>query len=191
MLVCPHIMQKVCHSATSMTVVATGDIVFNVGEIPPKPKMIVVGQGELTYAGMASFGGARALQRAVSFKTNLSQARGVTLTSGDWVAEATLWTHWMHRGILTATTDCRLCLVDSQKFSETVGTFDNAFNPKVYAHEFVRVLNRSDDLTDLATGAELGCLDKLLKGIENLRGRRRGGGRLSTFSSGSVVGYLN
>merc|ERR1711972_1283453 len=46
---CPHIMQKVCHSSPSMMGVSSGDIIFNVGEIPPKPKMIIVTSGTLTY----------------------------------------------------------------------------------------------------------------------------------------------
>merc|ERR1719296_133111 len=75
---------------------------------------------------------------------------GTALHPGDWISDAVLWTHWMHRGILTATSDCRLCLLDSERFGATASAFDHdEFNPKRYAAEFVRRLNMQQDISDV------------------------------------------
>merc|ERR1712232_929260 len=94
---------------------------------------------------------------------------GDDLEAGQWISEPVLWTHWMHRGILTATSDCRLCLLDAFKFQDTIGGFDHEdFNPKVYAAGFVEGLNNSKDLTDIACGLEAQALASLVNYIEKL-----------------------
>jgi len=176
---CPHIMQKVCHSATSMTQVSNGDIVFNVGEIPPKPKMILVVSGTLHYVPMSVSGRAGGRVSRTSRKSRRSTTvvpalkGGVDLAAGQWISEPVLWTHWMHRGILTATHDCRLCLLDAQRFGDTVCAFDlDEFNPKVYAAEFVKGLNTcNEELSDIPLGLEMRALDKLEKVIERMKGK--------------------
>merc|ERR1712228_997402 len=115
--------------------------------------------------------------------------KGEDLTQGQWISEPVLWTHWMHRGILRAACDSRLCLLDAHKFQDVVGTFDHDdFNPMVYAAGFVDGLNNCKDLlTDVARGMETRALDKLEHYMEKLEkareqantavGKRRSKGR--------------
>merc|ERR1711963_1051675 len=63
-----------------------------------------------------------------------------------WIAEGTLWTSWMHRGTLTAASDCRLCMLDALLFQDIAGQFDHPdFDPRVYAVAFVKDLNQAKD----------------------------------------------
>merc|ERR1712228_279933 len=96
--------------------------------------------------------------------------KGEDLTQGQWISEPVLWTHWMHRGMLRAVSDSRLCLLDAHKFQDVVSTFDHdEFNPKVYASGFVDGLNSTKDmLTDIARGMETRALDKLDMYIDKL-----------------------
>lgn len=134
---CPQVMRKVCHSGTSTQVVSSGDVIFNAGEIPAKPKMYFVTSGTLQYESMSGM--------------------ETEVDTGNYVAEATLWTPWMHRGMLTASSDCRLCVLDSKKFQEIAGSFhhsmvDPEIDPRAYAADFVSALNASDEeLTDLSS----------------------------------------
>merc|ERR1712217_52047 len=184
--------------------VSSGDIIFNVGEIPPKPKMIIVTSGTLTYMPLQKMGmtmksekgdhGRRASTRR-SMMMPGNGLRGTTiLETGSWIAEPVLWTHWMHRGILTASTDARMCLLDAQKFQDQVTGFDHDdFNPKVYAAGFVEGLNNADDLSDCALGLEIRALQKLEKHIDALAqakvnatsGRRR----RASFNSVGALGF--
>jgi hypothetical protein len=192
---CPHIMQKVCHHAPSMMGVSSGDIIFNVGEIPPKPKMIMIASGVLQYVSISRLGACASAQMAMDPRRRGSQRRSMmipppntkgatVLEPGSWIAEPVLWTHWMHRGILTAKTDARLCLLDALKFQDQVTAFDHdEFNPKVYAAGFVDALNKTEDLTDFCFGLEALALESLNEHVERVgeakqkavdqRGRRR------------------
>lgn len=126
----PQVMRKVCHYASAMSLVSSGDVIFSTGEIPAEPKMYVVCSGTLQYThddGMIS-----------------------TVEKGRFLAEATLWTKWMHRGVLTATSDCRLCTLDATKFQVISGQFSQSyFNPKIYAAAFVDALNQQGTYSDL------------------------------------------
>merc|ERR1711879_522021 len=69
-----------------------------------------------------------------------------------WVCEAALWTNWIHRGQLTAITDCRLYALDCKKFQDIASSFEHhAFDPKKYAVEFVKDLSACplSEITDL------------------------------------------
>lgn len=141
---CPQVMRKVCHDSNSMSFVSRGDILFNTGEIPSQPKMYFLSSGSLRY-------------------TSLSEEETL-VHENQWVAEPTLWTHWMHRGTLEALTECRLCILDVQKFQEIVGHFHHpCFDPKTYATKFVKLLNAYDgELTDLSTGGEFEVMREIL-----------------------------
>merc|ERR1712217_883733 len=103
------------------------------------------------------------------------------LVQGQWISEPVLWTHWMHRGALTATADCRLCLIDAFTFQSAVTSFDHDdFNPKVYAAGFVEGLNAAKDVSDLTKGIETKSLEKLEGYMERL-GRVRNPQALSAF----------
>merc|ERR1712113_744224 len=68
-----------------------------------------------------------------------------TLQEGRWLAEAVLWTTWMHRGELKAESDGQLCLLDAKLFQDTVVAFEpcsGSFGPQIRATEFVNELNK-------------------------------------------------
>eukprot|EP00415_Alexandrium_ostenfeldii_P001633 UN1633 len=73
------------------------------------------------------------------------------LALGDWIAEPVLWTRWMHRGMLVAVDDCRLCMLDAAKFQEIVAQFEHACaDPREYAQDFVDSMNTAvDEVNDL------------------------------------------
>lgn len=131
---CPQVMRRVCHSAIVYTRYSPGDVIFDTGENPKTPTMYFVIQGELEYAHVSGL------------------RSSATVTHGEWLSEAVLWTSWTHRGCLTATTDCLLTLVDAQQFQDIVSQFEHGdFNPADYAHDFVTRLNREhpNDISDL------------------------------------------
>mmetsp|Transcript_28758 Transcript_28758/g.52549 ORF Transcript_28758/g.52549 Transcript_28758/m.52549 type:complete len:315 (-) Transcript_28758:232-1176(-) len=129
----PQVMRKVCHSATSFMMVSSGDVIFSAGESPPHPKMYFVVHGSLTYY---PFDGV---------SSGFQELRG-----GHWVAEATLWTEWIHHGLLKAATECRLCVLDAKRFQNIVIQFEHSdFNPKSYATDFIHSLNDAEEVNDL------------------------------------------
>merc|ERR1719221_745329 len=75
------VMRRVCHQAMAILLLASGDVVFTRGEEPADPKMYIIVSGQLEY----------------------SDAYGDTtiLVERQWIAEATVWTLWRHRGTLT------------------------------------------------------------------------------------------
>merc|ERR1719346_612280 len=111
---CPHVMLRVCHYAASMLMVSEGDIVFFTGETPIEPKMYIVCSGTLEYTSI--------------------QGQMTVVSVGMWIAEATLWVQWMHRGHLAASSNyCRLCVIDAIKFQGIVCQFEHiGFDPRVY-----------------------------------------------------------
>lgn len=129
---CPQVIRKVCHIAMSTLLISTGDVVFNAGEIPQLPKMYIVCSGTLDYIPLSG--------------------NVIEVFSEHWLSEAVLWTHWMHRGVLKATHDGRLCCLDALRFQEIVGCFDHSpqqIDPKNYARLYVEHLNSLLDQNDL------------------------------------------
>merc|ERR1712013_787841 len=95
-----------------------------------------------------------------------------------WVSEAPLWTAWMHRGVLTANSNCRLLSLDAGIFQATVGRFHHLdYDPRQYAAEFVEQLNNNiEEVTDLPfdhqirhplTSASSAALNLVIGAIEN------------------------
>merc|ERR1711972_333280 len=41
----------------------------------------------------------------------------------QWISEATLWTPWMHMGVLTATSECRLVTLDASWANESANMY--------------------------------------------------------------------
>lgn len=163
---CPHVMRKVCHSAMQMSTVSTGDIIFNVGEIPAEPKMYIISRGKLDYK--AGFSG---------------QVTPVVV--GQWVSEPSLWVQWVHRGTLSAVEDCLLFSLLSDEFQTIVGHFEHIdFDPRVYASAFVECLNEGEDVTDLPLPTIQAKLKRASTGILPSTSRRdvkSSSGRLSLF----------
>jgi len=130
---CPQVMRKVCHAAMSMLRVARGDVLFGPGESPSRPRMYMISSGSLQYVSMSA-------------NVHVVQAQ-------DCVSEAALWTRWTHQGLLTANSECRICVLDSRRFRELAKQFQHCdFDPRDYAAAFVRSLNHrahEAELTDL------------------------------------------
>jgi len=127
----PEVMGKVCHCGISVKSLSKGDIVFSEGEIPAEPKMLFPSEGVLQY------------EKDAEYKD---------LQKGEWSSEATLWTHWMHRGTLRAKQESRVLLLDAVTFADMVSQFwTPEVNPKRYARDFVEGLNDMDPafLSDL------------------------------------------
>merc|ERR1711953_1346224 len=95
---CPQVMRKVCHSSMGHLNFSKGDIVFHPGEALKEPKMYFVSYGTLKYL------------------TSGSSEPPTNVTTHEWVAEATLWTEWMHQGTFYSESDCQLCVLDAFAF---------------------------------------------------------------------------
>lgn len=128
----PQVIRRICHFAMSTLLLATGDIVFSKGELPREPKMFIMSRGQLEYAGAGE------LQLVVE-KTI--------------VAEAALWTVWRHQGVLTALSDVKLFMLDARTFQEIGERFKElgTFDCRLYAQDFVAMLNKADPPTDLTS----------------------------------------
>jgi len=127
---CPFVVRKICHAAMSTSAYSKDDVIFHFGETASR--MLIVRSGSLTY----SWGAASSEQ----------------LGEGRCIAEAPLWTHWSHRGVLTAREDTIVFCVIAELFQAIVSRFEIAvFDPGDYANRFVRSLNSTptEELTDL------------------------------------------
>merc|ERR1712176_1323375 len=128
-------MRRVCHRAASTWKVSLGDIIFNCGEVPSPPQMYVVVSGALRYT--------------------LIDGHGATVLEGQWVSEATLWTRWVHCGMLTAACDCRLYSINADEFQGISVQFQHSgFQPSDYAADFVKALDQCEVPSDLPIGME-------------------------------------
>jgi len=137
---CPAVMRKVCHSAIQTMQVSHNDVLFSLGEIPSQPKVYFIKTGLLQYVSLSG--------------------KEIQVTPKMWACEAALWTNWIHRGQLTAITDCRLYALDCKRFQDIASSFEHHdFDPKKYAAEFVRDLNNCHhtEITDLPFEEELPC----------------------------------
>jgi len=131
---CPQVMRKVCHSATALELVSASDILFHAGERPDNPRMYIVVDGRFEYVP---------LDGEISY-----------VKAGQWIAEASLWTEWVHAGILKACEDCRIIQIDARKFRSIVCQFSHSdFDPCEYAQKFIINMNDGGQVCDLY-GAE-------------------------------------
>jgi hypothetical protein len=120
-------MRQICHQAVSEKIYQPFDVVFSKGEIPSDPHMYFIKDGVLIY----------------------QQKRQKEIADSDtWAAEAVLWVHWAHRGLLRANTESTLLLVSAKSFQEITSRFENHY-PSLYAVEFARQGNEKAHFTDL------------------------------------------
>lgn len=144
---CPQVMKKICHGAMSQLLVSAGDVVFMPGEVPSPPQMFIVCSGELSYHTMSG---------AISY-----------VEVGHWISEATLWTPWIHQGMLKVSSDCRLCRLDATKFLEFTARFDPDFDIRKYARAFVTAMNNGEmDLSDLPYHDDIEEIQEVLASLE-------------------------
>jgi CRP-like cAMP-binding protein len=141
----PASTRKICHSAVSFATLSQGDIVFSDCETRDQPIMYFVEQGRLSYVKGMPASGSETLASWVE-----EQGKDQVVEPGSWACEGVLWTSWMTYGTLTATEDCRLAQLDSEKFRSIVAPFPTS-HPYRYATAFVDRLNemQRQDLSDL------------------------------------------
>jgi len=146
---CPHVIRKVCHQAMEKVNVSLGDTIFNIGEIPSKPKMLIVMSGRLLYTPM------------VADKSYVNE--------GQWISEAPLWVNWVHRGLLVAMQESQLCVLSVKEFHKIAEQFEHAdFNPRDYAYKFAEGLNNmGGEVNDLA-----GCNEDFASKIVGTKPRK-------------------
>merc|ERR1712151_465402 len=107
----PQVLRRVCHNATSTLLLEKGDIAFSKGDAPSDPKMYFVCRGMLEYS---------------------TSCETVSVMERQWVAEAVLWTNWVHRGTLTATDAVKIAMIDADHFQTVVAKLKRIgdFDPK-------------------------------------------------------------
>jgi len=74
------------------------------------------------------------------------------VSEGQWVAEAVLWTSWLHLGDLQAVTEGQAISIDAHRFGEAVLVYRPSWLAfRMYAQRFVQAMNNIEqkDLTDL------------------------------------------
>jgi len=154
---CPQVMRKVCHSATAMLSISSGDVLFTTGEIPAHPQMYFICSGMFHY-----------LMRG---------HQPIEVNVNEWISEAALWTQWMHIGDLRARNETRLCRLDSRVFGDIVSQFDHAdFDPKVYAVEFVNNLNSCmAEVSDLSPDMSFFEDDAIMEALSSSKPQQEGG----------------
>jgi len=80
-----------------------------------------------------------------------AQLQWQTLHAGSWASEAALWTGWVHRGDLRATSDCLFLVLGAAGFAKVISGHRSAHAfAAQYARKFVEGLNRGaqNDVVD-------------------------------------------
>jgi len=127
---CPFVVRRICHAAMTTSAFSKEDVIFHFGE--SATRMFIVRSGSMKYAWGA--------------------ASSEQLGEGRCISEAPLWTHWSHRGVLTAREDTIVFCVVAELFQAIVSRFEIAvFDPGDYAIRFVSSMNNTpnEELTDL------------------------------------------
>jgi len=120
-----HLMRDICCKAVeTLSLSKEGDL-FHDGSCSEHMYFVII--GELAYRLAA--GG--------------SQSQPQSFVDAHWFCEAVLWTSWVHRGIMTAITECDLVTLNGHGFGEVVAAHPNHIAlSKTYAADFVLALNR-------------------------------------------------
>merc|ERR1711862_114376 len=81
---------------------------------------------------------------------NIVESQNVSC--GQWASEASLFTPWIHRGVLKAQTECRLLTVDAQRAVDHLITHRTSQGyAHKYAMKYVEELNKAplNAITDI------------------------------------------
>jgi len=139
-------MRKLCHLGIKELTVDAEDMIFELIESNPTPVMYFVISGELEYHTIT--------QKKVEVRE---------VTKQHWLCEPILWTdNWEHRGMLKATTRCRLVEMKKSTFQEVISGSDPGAARK-YAVCFVNYLNT----LSMQEQSDIGQEDLALKEIVN------------------------
>jgi len=91
-------------------------------------------------------------ESTIGTSIEVSDDGGELISEGSWVAEAVLWTPWVHLGDLQAQTECQVITIEASIFGETIQMNRPLWlSVQKYALKFMDALNRvrCDSLTDL------------------------------------------
>lgn len=128
MIESPLIMRRICHFATTTLILSHGEILFSQGEAPAHPRMYFIAKGHLDY--------------------KVDHEEVIVVSEGQWVSEACMWSNWVYKGTMTATSDVKIAAVEARAFQDLLTRFrdsvcSESFDPKRYAEWFVKSLNDS------------------------------------------------
>lgn len=148
---CPQVMRKVCTLAISTATVMKGDIVFEEGEQPEHPAMYILADGSMVY---------------LSYTGQIGKISnpGCDFSACHYISEATLWTTWVHMGTLKAIDpQVSLLVLDAYKFQQLAMEFLHTnMDPKIYATNFVKLLNRRIAEKEVITDISMELPDTML-----------------------------
>jgi len=130
----PEGIRKMCHLALSHLMFSQADDVFVRRESPAEPRMFFVVNGRLSY-WLGEKGEGESLASPVR--------------PGHWMAEAALWTSWIHLGTLQAQSESELLALKADTVQHIASKFPS-HHIHTYAHEFMKILQHRppEDLTD-------------------------------------------
>lgn len=128
--ICFRTMVRLCHFATNVLPVQSGDVLFQAGETPKESRMFFIMSGKLTYSWCGASWPAQ---------------------HGEYVCEAALWTSWVHTGDMIAAKDSNVLEIKVDVFRQQMSSTwnDVKFFTAMYAEAFVRAMNQTKDLMEL------------------------------------------
>mmetsp|Transcript_61649 Transcript_61649/g.198598 ORF Transcript_61649/g.198598 Transcript_61649/m.198598 type:complete len:751 (-) Transcript_61649:276-2528(-) len=178
----PLTMQLLCTTAVSRVSVASGDVLFQSGQVADK--MFFISGGSLIYERVPSEteddDEDLRLNRLNSF---LALPDVEAVEAGAWVGEAALWVEWAYLGSLHAQEECELVTLDASKFHDAVCSNRNTrAEAAFYARHFEQGINRLErsKVSDLfQSGLIEGLWFRLLSEYQVRRCGNRRGSRVS------------
>mmetsp|Transcript_931 Transcript_931/g.1972 ORF Transcript_931/g.1972 Transcript_931/m.1972 type:complete len:165 (-) Transcript_931:192-686(-) len=100
-------------------------------------------------SGKASFSPIQPGSSSRSLHHASSLLRPKLLNHGKWLAEAALWTCWVHRGDLESTTNTTILALDAVQFATVTQRYYDSLTESVfYARAFCEALNTTHFPTD-------------------------------------------
>jgi len=148
--ICFRTMRRLCHFATNVLPMQTGDVLFQAGEAPKVPRMFFVMSGNLSYGWCSA---------------------SLQAQHGDYFCEAALWTCWVHTGDMIASMDSNVLEIRFECFRQQINSAVNdvRFYSASYAEAYVRAMNQTKDMMELNQHIDT---SKLAREARDLTSRR-------------------
>uniref|UniRef100_A0A7S2QJZ4 Ion transport domain-containing protein n=1 Tax=Zooxanthella nutricula TaxID=1333877 RepID=A0A7S2QJZ4_9DINO len=142
----PGLLLRLCHTASSILRFSAGDTVFQTGEVPSPPQMFVALPGACMQYACAQVTDPNACSEDEFESEDGVNDGWFQVLENQWIAEATLWTRWVHVGDLITTQESRLYSFDVHTFLEIFRSYQHlAALPKTYASKFVKKMNSLEE----------------------------------------------